>query len=90
MLRITRHDQEVAAVTLNEGRMTGPWARNSIASPGTRSTGGHRWSSILSDLLFVDSAGVELLRTLGARGASFRGVPPSSPHCSTEISRECY
>jgi len=74
MLRITRHDQEVAAVTLKlEGRLTGPWSQELDRVAGDATQGGTALVLDLSDLMFVDTAGVELLRTLGARGASFRG-----------------
>ena len=74
MLRITRHDQSAARVTLRlEGRLVNAWAEllerecsaliGSVAAVGVE----------LSGVGFVDRSGVKTLRRLHRAGVSIRG-----------------
>ena len=76
MLRITRHDQEVAAVTLKlEGRLTGPWSQELDRVAGDAIQGGTALVLDLSDLMFVDSAGL----TCSGRLAPAERVSAAAP-----------
>jgi hypothetical protein len=63
-----------ATVTLKlEGRLMEPWAAELDRLASDALDGPDPLVLDLSGLLFIDREGVDLLRALGARGASLRG-----------------
>jgi anti-anti-sigma regulatory factor len=87
MLRITTHASPESLTFLVEGKLVGEWARELEQSwKQSASIRGHRALIVdLTDTLFIDEAGRQVLEKLFREGAFFRTAGPMTESIVSEI-----
>jgi hypothetical protein len=77
MLRISRIESSPGEVILRlEGSLIGPWVNELRRCCAAVCNNGHQLSLDLTEVLFADSKGLELLRTLRKSNVGLAGCSP--------------